>query len=143
MTPMKDHVYYKFFLRALAHHMKAGRPHTTQKWLGKEIGLCQQMIGYILNGKKRTKAINEEKIARAFGFSFVEFLEFGKKIGMDPPLKTQTENKTVLEENSREENGMSEWKELYISQSKIIKHLEDRIKELEDQFGDPYNETGS
>jgi len=68
----------KLFVEALKAKLK--ETGLTQAELARRVGLTPRCINDILKGRRRGREETKERIARAFGMSYDEFLSYGRKI---------------------------------------------------------------
>ena len=110
------------FYIAFKHHLPEGKRDGVQKRIHHETGISQSMLSQIYSGTRNAGLKNQIKIAKAFGFSYDEFVDLGRSLletGFPPPKKiagnqplSQTHN-LVVQVNSKADkdrlNGISEY----------------------------------
>jgi len=69
------------FLIALKHTIK-GKYNKKEGKLAEEAGISGGFLSMILSGKKKASLENQEKLAKACGYSYINFLALGRKLHM-------------------------------------------------------------
>ncbi len=71
---------YPFFLKALKHFVPEKKRDGMQKKLHYDAGISQSLLSMIISGKKPGSVRSHMKIANALGYSYDDFVSFGRSI---------------------------------------------------------------